>query len=301
MKKIFMGVVFLFLLFFIGCGSDSTNGPSLDDGQVAYIGIMQNYNSTTELYEFNDFRGVIPDFNRLLTGQSYKVFSYEFTGFRRVGEMVWGIGFGEYDWTSTQMNNVKTAFSDNTSVPVEVTTNIGKISGEVNKVESILENVQFNGSDPSTASLNKNEDLTVSWEYSSASPENIFIYIYYNEWDDGGSVNSQDIMLVEKIIEGSNTSYTIPGSLLTEDGHLKGSITPLNGPYLASGSTTTTRTPNMTGSGIGYLCTFGRNYSFTNVTVGTYPIAPTSLNAVMIEKEMNQKAIFENLVKHLRK
>ncbi|TYB30464.1 MAG: hypothetical protein FXF47_09070 [Candidatus Mcinerneyibacterium aminivorans] len=294
MKKMFLGLMVLFLIFFIGCGSDDSSGPNLYDEQIAYIFLMQDYNTTSEIYEIDGLWGMIPDMNTLIEGDNYKIFNYEFNEFRKYYEFVSGLSIDSSDWTSTEYNNVNSAFKNSSTISIEINTNIGKLAGEVDKITSVAENVLVNGSSPASLTLNKNSDMTVTWDYSFSPPEYVYLYIYYDWWNDDGSANYENITLVETILNGSTESYTVSGDLLNEDGYVTIRITPINGSIVLSGEEIVSRTPNLTGDGSGYFFTMGDTYHINDITVGNYPI--TSLVDSHNLDEVNAKNSFIEMI-----
>ncbi len=296
MKKIFIIFFLLPFIIFISCSkSDSTTTFNIEEEQVVYILIDEEYNSTEMTYEILLFEGYIPDLNKQIEGKSYKIFSYEFTTFYRYFNAQSYVEFNDCCWSTEQNDNINDDFNSNEKIPVEVTTNIGSVSGEVNKVGTYITNVQYNDSDPAGIHLPKGSDVNISWEYSSNSPECVFIYIEYQVWLDEGSKNYNNIKLVEKIIEGDSVNYLLNGDLLTKDGRIRIEIIPVNGAFVASEDENIMKEFNMSGDGIGYLYIFGERYAH-NKAIGTYAMSldETKINSISNDTKNKFIKIIEN-------
>ncbi len=273
MKKVFVVLAIIILLLEVACSSDNSSGPELEQEQVVYVLLEEGYNSSESIFNVDYFEGYIPDLNKKIVGESYKIFSYEFDNFERNFEYYTYVLFTISNWSNSQMDNVNNALHNSSTVPIEVVTNVGTLTGEVDKIMSVLQNVQYNGNDPATVEfLLKDNELNISWEYPSTPPEKLFLYIYYTEWMDGGNLNTENIKLVEKIIEGNNTSYLLEGDLLNKEGVITIEMIPINGAFVTSEDNNTLKEPNMTGDGIGYFYIFADDYR-DNVDIA---VSPTS-------------------------
>src|SRR6056297_1216162 len=106
MKKIFIIFFLLPFIIFISCSkSDSTTTFNIEEEQVVYILIDEEYNSTEMTYEILLFEGYIPDLNKQIEGKSYKIFSYEFTTFYRYFNAQSYVEFNDCCWSTEQNDN----------------------------------------------------------------------------------------------------------------------------------------------------------------------------------------------------
>ncbi len=289
MKKIVLLLLIFSFILLSGCDSNNSSGPNLEDEQICYMLLYQNWNSTEGYYVFDTFRGYLSELNKPIKGQSYTVFSHEFNTFNTGIESLISQTFSSFDWTSNQMDNVKQSFLQNSTIPVSITTNIGNLSGEVEKVSTMLESVQINSEDYSTVSLNKNESAEITWNYLSGSPNKIIVLAWYYSWIEDGSEKTGVMYVAETVLEGTKTSYIINESLLMYDGLLRIGLIPVNGSYtLGENTDVSSRVPNMDGTGAGYFYVMGQELFTQGITVGTINQSPDLQNNISTIKTTEQ-------------